>query len=118
MVTCKEMYACRLDRFHNVMELNGTAGGRVPYFRMPRVGVSVGCPAAKVAVAGMLGFDGAFVEVGKVAVKFGVNGDAVAVAVTSAAVVVSTMEVTVGLDRTGVSVGGSVAEGGVRVEEA
>ena len=83
------------------MLVNGTDGGRVPYFRMPSVGVNEGCPGTNVGV--LLAPAGAPVDVGNVAVRFGGgSGDAVAVdsttgeATTGVAVEVAGASVTVG----------------------
>lgn len=85
------------------MLVNGTDGGRVPYFKMPSVGVNEGCPGTKVGVAVLLDPAGAPVEVGNVAVRLGGGkGDAVVVdsttgeATTGVAVEVAGASVTVG----------------------
>lgn len=60
----------------------GTAGGNVPYFRMPSVGVTVG-PAGCVAVVEAIGLlAGPLVAVAGVVVRFG-TGDDEGVSVTT-----------------------------------
>lgn len=116
IVTCKEIYACLLERLTRVILLNGTSGGSVPYFRIPSVGVSdgplgapnvgveVGCAPVAVDCASVAG---ASVEVASVDVRFG-KGEEVAV---DSGVEEAETAVTDGLKTTGVSDGGAVLEG-------
>lgn len=116
IVTCKEMYACLFERLTRVILLNGTSGGSVPYFRIPRVGVSDGPPGvpnvgvevdcAPVAVD-CASVAGASVEVTSVDVRFG-KGEEVTV---DSGVEEAETAVTDGLKTTGVSDGGAVLEG-------
>lgn len=120
IVTCKEIYACLLERLTRVILLNGTSGGRVPYFRIPSVGVSDGAPGvpsvgvevncAPVAVD-CASVAGTSVDVASVEVRFG-NGEDVAV---DSGVDEAEAGVIDGLNITGVSVGGAVTEGTRRV---
>lgn len=113
-MTCKEIYACALERFHRVMLLNGTSGGSVPYFRIPSVGVSDGAPGkptvavncAPVAV-NCASVAGASVDVASVDVRLGRGGKVT----VDSGVNEAEMGVIDGLLKTGVSVGGAVLEG-------
>lgn len=120
IVTCKEIYACLLERLTRVILLNGTSGGSVPYFRIPSVGVSDGPPNVGVEVScATVAVDcapvavdcasvaGASVEVASVDVRFG-KGEEVAV---DSGVEEAETAVTDGLKTTGVSDGGAVLEG-------
>lgn len=122
IVTCKEIYACLFERLTRVILLNGTSGGRVPYFRIPSVGVSDGAPGAPsvgvevncapVAVD-CASVAGTSVEVASsVDVRFG-NGEEVAVdsGVIDSGVDEAEAGVIDGLKITGVSDGETVLEG-------
>lgn len=96
------MYACALDLFKIVSLADGTAGGRVPYLRTPRVGVIVGSPSEAVDVAVNSAWVVPMVAVAGVVVRFGAGVDEGTSVMTSA--------VGDGDARTGVavSVGGTV----------
>lgn len=112
-VTCREMYASALDLFHKVTSVNGTAGGNVPYNRIPRVGDAVGSPGMLVGLAVTAGFGGNSVAVTIVAVRSG-GGN---VAVSPGSGWVGGKGVSLGFARTGVDEGrgDGMGEGGALV---
>ena len=63
------MYTCVLDLFMMVILAEGTAGGRVPYNRMPGVGVTVRLPGAAFVAVGLS--PGPLVAVAGVVVRLG-----------------------------------------------
>ena len=70
------MYACLFDLLMTVIFAEGTAGGRVPYKRMPNVGVIVGAPgddAGCVAEAVNVGIPVPGVAVAGVVVRLGIG---------------------------------------------